>query len=757
MVHDMSLYRSTINMVFHRCGVPMYLSGTEDILDKSVIGTVLSALDAALDRFDQLDVLRYLKSGLSPLSLSQCDRMEKYVILWNISGSRWFTAWTSHPEGLVDKWTAEHKALLDELNRDRELVMEPLIALQKGFREAVNLKEQIQALYAFMEKTKLPQRLYEMAQQMDMAGDNRGAQIANQLWEILVGALEQLYDVLGNTAWDPEVFTRLFKLLLSQYDVGTIPPVLDSVTVGPVSFMRCQKTKHLFVLGALEGYLPAYSGSKGVLSDQERMELRRLEVNLTGGALEGLQAAFSVFCGAAESVFVSCPSGRPSYVYRRLLEMAGKETPAGALLGPALTDPNEAGAYFVRHGDFQSAKTLGLWENYSQIMAKREYTPGFVSKEAITMLYGEKLKLSASQIDKQADCRYSYFLKYGLDLKELKPITVDPAEFGTYVHHVLELTASEVMEKGGFRAVSLEDTVKLAHRHSQEYISTHFADLDSSRTKYLLEHNFSELQLILTELWQELHDSEFEPIGFEVAFGKDGSQIPAVRFFGKEMEGELRGYVDRVDRFIHNGNQYFRVVDYKSGSKAFDYCDVYIGYGLQMLLYLFSLEEAGSCLVGENAHCAGVQYFMAKAPVTASEGRVSAQEAEEKRQKAWKRHGLILRDDEVLEAMESGAENKRLIVKENSHKTFFGDLADREQFRILKDYVFRLVGAMIDEIASGNVEPNPYTRGSNHNACRFCPYGSICHWQNVPGRRNYKEVDAGSFWEAVEKEVGDRG
>ena len=162
-------------------------------------------------------------------------------------------------------------------------------------------------------------------------------------------------------------------------------------------------------------------------------------------------------------------------------------------------------------------------------------------------------------------------------------------------------------------------------------------------------------------------------------------------------------------------------------------------------------------MLGENAHCAGVQYFMAKAPVTVSEGRVSAQEAEAKRQKAWRRHGLILRDEEVLEAMESMAENKRLIVKENSHKTFFGDLADRKQFRMLKDYVFRLVGAMIDEIASGDVEPNPYTRGSNHNACRFCPYGSICHWQSVTGRRNYKEVDAATFWEAVEREVGDRG
>mgnify|MGYP003303375498 CR=1 FL=1 len=39
-------------------------------------------------------------------------------------------------------------------------------------------------------------------------------------WEILIGALEQLYDVLGETAWDPEHFTRLFRLLLSQYHVA---------------------------------------------------------------------------------------------------------------------------------------------------------------------------------------------------------------------------------------------------------------------------------------------------------------------------------------------------------------------------------------------------------------------------------------------------------------------------------------------------------------------------------------------------------
>ena len=165
-------------------------------------------------------------------------------------------------------------------------------------------------------------RLNQLAQKLDQAGDNRTAQILNQLWDILVTAMEQLYDVLGETAWDSDNFTRLFKLLLSQYDVGTIPPVLDAVAMGPVSAMRCQQCKHLIVLGAAEGSmpgygnLPRYSGSAGVLTDQERHALRDIGVPLTGGALEGLQTEFAeiygVFCGAEESVTISCSAAQPA-------------------------------------------------------------------------------------------------------------------------------------------------------------------------------------------------------------------------------------------------------------------------------------------------------------------------------------------------------------------------------------------------------------------------------------------------------------
>ena len=76
-----------------------------------------------------------------------------------------------------------------------------------------------------------------------------------------------------------------------------------------------------------------------------------------------------------------------------------------------------------------------------------------------------------------------------------------------------------------------------------------------------------------------------------------------------------------------------------------------------------------------------------------------------------------------------------------------------DQMKLLEQYVFHVLHAMVDEIASGNVEPNPYTRGSSHNACAYCPYGVVCHEKYVEGRRNYKTMTAQRFWEEIGKEM----
>ncbi len=756
---DMGTYQNFVDLQFHRCGIPTYRSGTEDILRNTVIATVLAALDAALGGFEQRDVLRYLRSVLSVLDTDTCDLVENYAVIWNIRGNRWCREWENHPDGLRGIPSEESNSRLALLNAARERAILPLMRLRNGFKDAVNLSQQVDALQAFLEEIALQERLEQLALRADADGDNRSAQILNQIWEILVSALEQMQSVLGQTAWESEIFTRLLTLLLSQYDVGTIPPVLDAVTVGPVSAMRCQQSKHLLVLGACEGALPGYGGAAGILTDQERVELRKLGVALTGGAMEGIQAEFAeiygVFCGATESITVSYPGGQPSYVYRRLAQMSGGEIYQKPELGAALTDPCETGAYLAKWNASAEAEKLGVFEHYRQACTKVQHTLGTVRSENVRKLYGNQLNLSASQVDRHAECRLSYFLQYGLNAKERKEATVDPAEFGTYVHWVLEHTAKEVMERGGFTRVSLEETLGIAISYSDRYAAENFGQVDSQRLTYLFRRNRRELEMVVEELWDELKQAEFTPEEFELKFG-NGGRMEAIDLQANAMQAVLRGFVDRVDICKKNGKNYFRVVDYKTGRKDFDYCDVFNGVGLQMLLYLFALEQNGTEILGDAPIAAGVQYFPARAPLMSADSRMSDEEAKAARQKEWKRRGLLLKDEAALAAMDKDADMPRLSCKRNKDGELSGDIADGRQMKLLRQYVFTLLGNMVDEIASGNISPNPYTRGSSHDACTFCPYGAVCHKASVEGRRNYKAMNAQRFWDEVE-EVAGRG
>ena len=350
----------------------------------------------------------------------------------------------------------------------------------------------------------------------------------------------------------------------------------------------------------------------------------------------------------------------------------------------------------------------------------------------------------------------SYFLRYGLRAKERKEATVDPAEFGTYVHAVLEHTAKRVMELGGFHAVSLEQTMSIAMEYSETYAADRFSQLDSERMAYLFRRNIQVLAMVVEELWLELSSSEFSPVGFELAFG-DGAQMDAIDIPNNATDAQLRGFVDRVDRWSNGYTNYFRVVDYKTGRKDFDYCDVFNGIGLQLLLYMFALEDGGDSLLGNNPKPAGVQYFPARSPYIGSSGSLGEDEAKSKRAKDLKRKGLILSDSDVIFAMEPEGSPKRLSCKTGKDGSLSGDIADREQFHLLKSYVFHVLKKQVEEIASGNVEANPYCRGTSHDACTYCPYKSVCHFMVVAGRRNYKAMTAQRFWEEVEKEMNRHG
>ena len=258
--------------------------------------------------------------------------------------------------------------------------------------------------------------------------------------------------------------------------------------------------------------------------------------------------------------------------------------------------------------------------------------------------------------------------------------------------------------------------------------------------------------MVVEELWDELQGCAFSPADFEVHFGV-GGKMPPIGISGKAMNAQLNGFVDRVDVWQEDGRNYFRVVDYKTGKKDFDYCDVYNGIGLQMLLYLFALAHGGTDILGKNPYPAGVQYFPARAPVVAADGALSDEEAKKIRIKEWKRKGLLLCDIDVLNAMQPDDSAQRLDYRVNKDGQIIGAVASREQFHQLEAYITRYLSQMVDTIASGDVEANPYTRGNSHNACAYCPYKQVCNPKEVEGRRDYAAMKSEEFWERIERSV----
>ena len=69
-------------------------------------------------------------------------------------------------------------------------------------------------------------------EELERRGQPALAEEYRQLWDILTLGLEQCARLLGEAPMELEEFAQLFRLVLSQYDVGTIPVSLDRVSAG---------------------------------------------------------------------------------------------------------------------------------------------------------------------------------------------------------------------------------------------------------------------------------------------------------------------------------------------------------------------------------------------------------------------------------------------------------------------------------------------------------------------------------------------
>ena len=221
--------------------------------------------------------------------------------------------------------------------------------------------------------------------------------------------------------------------------------------------------------------------------------------------------------------------------------------------------------------------------------------------------------MSASRIDKVSSCHFAYFMQYGLRARERTPAGFDAAQVGTFLHYVLEHVTRAAVDRGGFAQVGREELEELTDQAVRQYMDASLPSFDKrdARFRYLFRRLRRTVGVIVENVAEELAASDFVPVAFELGFG-DGGDLPAISVQTAGASLTVTGKVDRVDGWLKDGRLYLRVVDYKSGKKAFDLGDVRHGLNIQMLLYLFTLEREGGALFGREIVPAGVLYLPAR-------------------------------------------------------------------------------------------------------------------------------------------------
>lgn len=764
---DEAVYAPLMENCLERYGIPAYYSGSREILRQPVIRAVVYALEAAVQGMEPESVAEYLKSGYAPVTPDLADRIENYAFVWNLRGSRWSRPFDRNPAGIRTDGKQTPEELTEKLrplNEAREAAILPLCTLHDDLTDAKNVEEQVLALDRFLEQIGLRQTLEQRVTALQEQGAFQTAQELSQLYEILLDTMEQIYGVLGRFVRTPDEFFRFFRAALSQNSVGSIPSALDSVRVGKLSAMRNVRIRHLILLGANDGMLPALEQGGGILSDGERRSM--LQAGLPVAPDDAaridreLLTAFTVLTAPGDSVYLSCNQENPSFLFTRLEKMfpdRAKERPM-----PLPSRPEQAAAEAAGAPEAERVRILKelpeLTVPTGRLIYRAGYAPGTLDRRAVESLYGRHLYLSASKIDRFASCKYAYFLEYGLKIHEQRKAAVDAAAYGTFVHDVLEHTVRAVEAEGGFRSVSLERTLELAEDFCDQYVAEKLDGLSglTTRGSYLFHRNYREVLAVVRELYGELSQSDFRPVSFELAF-KGETAIPIT---GNLAVGSMTGCVDRVDLYTtEEGKTYLRVVDYKTGKKAFDYTDVLEGMGLQMLIYLFVLTKEAEHFYGKQLEPAGVLYFPARYGVGWNKTPLTPEEADRDRRKELCRSGLLLDDPDILRAMEEGPEPVFLPYKINKKtNSRSGSLATADQLTLISRHVVHTLGRLADEISAGEIKADPYWRGPDHNACQWCDYQEVCHVRSGEvDLRRLQNTKADQFWSILGKEEQSNG
>ena len=727
-----SAYTPILDSAMKKYGIPAFADIPEPLITRSFVRFAIYTLRAL--SFDTGDILRYVKSGFvrhssgKVISNIQIDRIEQLARTYDLRKRDWLRKF---PEKL------DPSGHLEDL---RKSIIEPLRELKKAAERADGAELTRLLCDHICNKMDIYRTVYGKCivgreKDGELIVDRRKLEEYSEIWDDTVTVFESAHKALKGCYLPLEEYIGILTDIFTSTTIAKPPQTLDAVTVGDTDRSRFTDVKYVFICGFDQGVMPPPPPVSEVFTPSESEQLTELGIPVTSDRLSRYsQELFTVYrC-------TNIPSEKLYITYSLLSEDGRYLEPAASLaalreqFGAHIDGADNYGAeYYCRTRKSAERYLARIYRDSARSGERKALVnvvpPRFtemlrsaagerpdrdrhiIGQKSARMLLTPK-SWSPTAITLANRCKFAFFCKYGLGLREDGERAVDAALVGNVIHFCLQRLLNDYKDdRTGF--VQLTDEQISAHvsESIRVYEETgYFGDFGGAqRFSYLLKRLGRYAVKAAVRIRDDSAVGGFYPEALEqrLTFTLGGITIS--------------GICDRIDTMQTDGGKFVRVVDYKRSSRTFELEDIFKGEDLQMLLYLF-----GVCVNDPSLRPSSVMYLpVGKISYENSDGSDIEEKSNKSLQKYMREHspaGMILSDSP--EKPELDALNEQLTARYGKVRGGYTSHTEvtPEVFGALRAYCTSYVNTRARETASGMAGACP----RDDAVCEYCEYSLFC-------------------------------
>ena len=348
-----------------------------------------------------------------------------------------------------------------------------------------------------------------------------------------------------------------------------------------------------------------------------------------------------------------------------------------------------------------------------------------------------------SRLEKYRSCPFSYYLQYGLKIKEKDELKIHTFDTGSFMHETIDEFFEKVKENNiKLAELEEEDIFKIVSEIIEKNLklSKNIVFTATAKYKVLVKRLKRIVSKALKYIIQTLIYSDFNIEGTEIEFSEQGKYKPIILKLENGKKVEITGKIDRLDTAKSEEGKYLRIIDYKSSAKNIDLNEVYAGLQIQLLTY------ADAICKEEDILPVGIFYFSLLEQMINANKKISDEEVEEMIRKNFRMKGLILADVKVIKmndnTLVSGSSKMipAAITSSGTVNEKWTNGVNKEEFKVLQDYISVTIKQIAKEILSGKIELKPYNKNGK-TPCEYCEYKTICGFNPRQNNNKYNYID----------------